>query len=294
MVNGPAFSKIEVRRSSGQKVTIKAPGAESSRYVQTLKVNGKATSKAWLPESFARSGGTLDFTLGTSPNKAFGSAESDAPPSFTEGSKSYVTAVDPGLVPVEPGGSTTATLRVQALSSGGTVEWKAAPPAGGDADAVVRHAGRSGVRPRRPEDHGLGGRRREDRLPLGADRHTRPRRRGPDHQRGPQGNDRVVPEQRISDDDGPGTANFDGGGWSYSSQALAAAGLTPASRCRGTASRSAGRRASPARWTTCRPRARQSNCRTPPRRASSRSWAPPRIPALRQRDRRQNPLPQRR
>jgi putative alpha-1,2-mannosidase len=50
--------------------------------VQSLKVNGKASSKTWLPESFALKGGTLEFNLGETPNKSWGTNKGDQPPSF--------------------------------------------------------------------------------------------------------------------------------------------------------------------------------------------------------------------
>ncbi|MFI7002316.1 GH92 family glycosyl hydrolase [Nocardia sp. NPDC050175] len=82
-VHTPAFSKVEIRRSSGEQFTISAPEVdEAAPYIRTLQVNGENTTKAWLPESFALSGGRLDFTLGTEPGAEFGTAEADAPPSF--------------------------------------------------------------------------------------------------------------------------------------------------------------------------------------------------------------------
>jgi putative alpha-1,2-mannosidase len=45
-------------------------------------LNGKPTTKTWLPESFVEHGGTLDFTLSTTPNKQWGTNPDDAPPSF--------------------------------------------------------------------------------------------------------------------------------------------------------------------------------------------------------------------
>jgi putative alpha-1,2-mannosidase len=40
------------------------------------------TTKTWLPESFVEHGGTLYFTLITTPNKQWGTNPHDAPPSF--------------------------------------------------------------------------------------------------------------------------------------------------------------------------------------------------------------------
>ncbi|GAA2632978.1 GH92 family glycosyl hydrolase [Actinomadura fulvescens] len=229
MVNGPAFSTIEIRRSSGQKVTINAPGvSDTARYVQALKVGGKNTSKAWLPESFARDGGRLDFTMGAAPNTAFGSAESDAPPSFGEGGRSYLTAVSPGLIPLEPGGGATTTLRVQALEGGGTVSWKARPPEGitvtpesgtltvpasGHADQQVTISVAAGAR---LDYHSV-----PFEIPGAGDA-------GVTVNVARKGTIEWYHDNAgISADGAPGTANFDGGGWSYSAQALAAAGLTP-------------------------------------------------------------------
>src|SRR5262249_36094458 len=59
--------------------------SDSAKYVQSLRVNGASTNRAWLPESLVANGGTLDFTLGTTPNTSWGTAAADAPPSFDVG-----------------------------------------------------------------------------------------------------------------------------------------------------------------------------------------------------------------
>ncbi|MGR6963941.1 GH92 family glycosyl hydrolase [Geodermatophilus sp. URMC 61] len=85
-VGSPLFPHIVVKRPSGQTITIDAPGASADTfYVQSLSVNGRATSKPWLPESFVRTGGTLSFTMASTPNTAWGADPADAPPSFREG-----------------------------------------------------------------------------------------------------------------------------------------------------------------------------------------------------------------
>ncbi|WP_280267843.1 GH92 family glycosyl hydrolase [Nocardia wallacei] len=85
-VNQPAFPEIEVTRSSGQTIIVSAPGlCDSLRYIRSLSVDGTVTTRAWLPESFARDGGRLDFRLGPMGDLAYGTAESDAPPSFDAG-----------------------------------------------------------------------------------------------------------------------------------------------------------------------------------------------------------------
>ncbi|MFI9405114.1 GH92 family glycosyl hydrolase [Nocardia sp. NPDC052316] len=82
-VHGPAFPKAEIRRSSGERITISAPEAgDAAPYIRALRVNGADTTKAWIPESFALSGGRLDFTMGAEPDARFGTAAADTPPSF--------------------------------------------------------------------------------------------------------------------------------------------------------------------------------------------------------------------
>ena len=82
-VSAPLFSNVVIRRANGKRITINAAGAATDAgYVQKLLVNGRESSRAWLPESFALNGGTLTFTLGASPVEAWGAEPRDAPPSF--------------------------------------------------------------------------------------------------------------------------------------------------------------------------------------------------------------------
>lgn len=82
VLGSPLFRSIAVRRPHGD-ILITAHGASTDApYVQRLQVNGKASSKTWLPESFVEHGGKLQFELGTAPNKDWGVRPEDAPPSF--------------------------------------------------------------------------------------------------------------------------------------------------------------------------------------------------------------------
>jgi predicted alpha-1,2-mannosidase len=82
VLGSPLFSKIILHRSQGN-ITINAPGAgTNSPYVRSLKVNGQNSTKPWLPETFVEHGGTLDYDLGSSPNKSWGVNSADLPPSF--------------------------------------------------------------------------------------------------------------------------------------------------------------------------------------------------------------------
>ncbi|GAA4633355.1 GH92 family glycosyl hydrolase [Actinoallomurus vinaceus] len=233
VLNSPEFPQITVTRSSGQKITINAPGAsDANKYVQSLNVGGKATSRAWLPESFVASGGRLDYTLGAQPNTTFGSDPKDAPPSFGTGARPFLSAITPGTASVEPGGSVEATLRVQAVGTGDTVSWTAKPPAGitvtpssgtlkvADADQVDQKVTVSVAADQKLDYYSVPVELTASGQSVGTTGVTlNVAKRGTIEW--------YQNNAGISDDGKQGNANFDGGGWSYSAQALAAAGLKP-------------------------------------------------------------------
>ncbi|OLB76443.1 MAG: alpha-mannosidase [Actinobacteria bacterium 13_2_20CM_2_71_6] len=236
VLGSPLFPHIVVTRPGGQTITIDAPGASADTYyVQSLSVNGTASTRPWLPESFVQTGGTLSFALGSTPNTAWGSDPADAPPSFRDGEVPYRTAVDPGHVSIEPGGAAVgAKVTVQTIvGAAGTVSWTANPPAGitvtpssgtidvpasGPASAQFSISVAAGVTP------GF------SHVPVtlhAADGSALP--------------DTAVSltvarvgtllwyynNTGVSDDNAPGGADLDGGGFSYSEQALVAAGARP-------------------------------------------------------------------
>ncbi len=83
VIGSPLFPSITLTLGSGYTVTITANGANSSApYVQSLSVNGTATTQLWLPFSALASGASLNFTLGSSPNTSWGNSPTDTPPSF--------------------------------------------------------------------------------------------------------------------------------------------------------------------------------------------------------------------
>jgi predicted alpha-1,2-mannosidase len=82
-LTSPLFPSITLTRPSGQTIQINAPGASASTYyIQSLSVNGTATQNPWLPASFITSNETLNYTLSTTANTSWGSAASNAPPSY--------------------------------------------------------------------------------------------------------------------------------------------------------------------------------------------------------------------
>lgn len=83
MLASPLFPRMVIHRANGKTITINAPQASlETFYVQSLRVNGQASTRPWLPESFVVSCGTLEYVLGIAPNLLWGNKPEDAPPSF--------------------------------------------------------------------------------------------------------------------------------------------------------------------------------------------------------------------
>nr|WP_318307604.1 GH92 family glycosyl hydrolase [Amycolatopsis sp. MEP2-6] len=226
----PRFSRAVLTTGSGKKVTINAPG--TGDYVGGLKVNGGAASKSWLPEALISSGGTLDYTRSATAT-AWGSAAADAPPSFREQERPSLSFVDPARAVTPAGSTSTASVGVQDLSgtartwtySAGSVDGitltpssgSIAVPAGGKAHAdltVSVPAGLADGARRIPvtfSSPGLASTQAVLTVLVAQ----------------PNSWLATVNNAGISPDSDSGAANFDGGGWSYSADALAAAGATP-------------------------------------------------------------------
>lgn len=83
LLTAPTFSSVTVRRTNGVVIAVHAPDADNgATYVDSLLVNGAASTRPWLPESFVAQGGTLDWTLATQASSTWGTDAADAPPSF--------------------------------------------------------------------------------------------------------------------------------------------------------------------------------------------------------------------
>jgi predicted alpha-1,2-mannosidase len=85
VVGAPLFPMATVNMGNGHALTILGQNAgDAGTYVQSLAVNGQASTSTWVPLSRLASDTTLSYVLGASPNTAWGSAAADAPPSFDD------------------------------------------------------------------------------------------------------------------------------------------------------------------------------------------------------------------
>jgi predicted alpha-1,2-mannosidase len=132
----PLFPFARIQRDDHRDIVVRAPGAAADTpFVQSLTVDGRNTTRSWLPASFVADGGRLDFTLGKAPNTAWGANSRDVPPSWRQGELPYGVTASPTRVVLAPGTSTEVT--VKAFRLGNTtppVRYQIAPPAGITAD----------------------------------------------------------------------------------------------------------------------------------------------------------------
>jgi predicted alpha-1,2-mannosidase len=93
-VHGGLFPSVLIQRPTGN-LTISG-GSASSQYVQALTVNGSSTTHNYLRYSDIASGGTIAYTMGTSPSASWGTGSGDVPPSFGDGATQPVAEPDLG------------------------------------------------------------------------------------------------------------------------------------------------------------------------------------------------------
>ncbi len=79
----PVFSSADITLADGHHLIVKAnrsqPGAG---YISSMTVDGRTSQHPWLPASAVSTGATITETLVAQPDHQWGSAASDAPPSF--------------------------------------------------------------------------------------------------------------------------------------------------------------------------------------------------------------------
>ncbi|HWR99994.1 MAG TPA: glycoside hydrolase family 92 protein, partial [Prolixibacteraceae bacterium] len=81
-IGSPLFEEVKISLENGKTFTIKAPGCSvRNKYVQSARLNGQPLSKPWFTHEELMNGAVLELTMGEYPNKSWGAAPEDAPPS---------------------------------------------------------------------------------------------------------------------------------------------------------------------------------------------------------------------
>ena len=82
LLGSPLFAHAVVHGAGGD-VVIDAPATSSTTlYINALNVDGKPYACPWLSSQLVEHGGQLHFTLSATPDKQWGSADDNVPPSF--------------------------------------------------------------------------------------------------------------------------------------------------------------------------------------------------------------------
>jgi predicted alpha-1,2-mannosidase len=128
-LGSPMFTQAVITLPSGATLTINGNGAaDNAPYVQSATWNGAAWNDAYAPASAITSGGTLSYTLGTSPDTSWASAPSAAPPSYGGNTVAppdprvgaITSGVSAGLCIDDAGSATTDGNPVQIYACNGT------------------------------------------------------------------------------------------------------------------------------------------------------------------------------
>ena len=81
----PYFDKVTLHLENGKTMTITAEdNSADNRYIQAMKLNGMGYGKNYLTHEDLLNVGSIVYTMGSTPNKARGTADSDAPYSFSK------------------------------------------------------------------------------------------------------------------------------------------------------------------------------------------------------------------
>lgn len=117
----PQFDRSTVTLPAGKSIRITAPGASGRnrlKYIRGLNIDGRPTDRTYLSESIVRAGGDIAFSLTTRPDKAWGTNESSAPPSFGVGASAVTVNVPYPMVAIAPGTTGKVELDAQRMIAG--------------------------------------------------------------------------------------------------------------------------------------------------------------------------------
>lgn len=236
VVGSPTFPLAVAHLGNGKTLTITAPkAAPNAPYVQSMSIGQKAWNKPWTTFAALSRGTTVNFDLGRTPNKSWGSAASAAPPSDSTGQQVAFTSISPSSLILQPGKSTRAEVTVTNISNRTLkVRWTATPDSGvaiSPSHGIVTVAANATAKV--PVTITAGG-TSEGRYSIGV---TFALTSGAGLPSSSVGIAVAKPGEvwpyytnaGITDDANTGAATFDGGGWSYSAQALASQGVRPGS-----------------------------------------------------------------
>lgn len=86
ILGSPIFDRVRLRMGNGKVLEIVARNNSARNiYIQSATLDGKPWNKPWFSHADIANGATLVLTMGPEPNKDWGAAPQDAPPSMSKG-----------------------------------------------------------------------------------------------------------------------------------------------------------------------------------------------------------------
>jgi putative alpha-1,2-mannosidase len=83
-IGSPIFTRSSIRMANGKEFTIVANHVSAqNKYIQSAQLNGKRLDTPWFSHAAITEGGSLVLEMGDKPNKTWGSAPAEAPPSMS-------------------------------------------------------------------------------------------------------------------------------------------------------------------------------------------------------------------
>lgn len=84
IIGSPIFDEVTMHLGNGKDFVIVAQkNSERNIYIQSATLNGKPLDKPWFSHSDIANGGKLVFNMGPTPNRNWGAAPADTPPSMS-------------------------------------------------------------------------------------------------------------------------------------------------------------------------------------------------------------------
>lgn len=85
IVGSPLFDKVTIHFDDNKDFVITSKNnSETNRYIESAQLNGKTYTKNFIEHNTLINGGTLNFDMSATPNKARGTEEADMPYSLTD------------------------------------------------------------------------------------------------------------------------------------------------------------------------------------------------------------------
>ena len=80
-IGSPVFEKVTIHLRSGKDFVLVAHHtSRDNKYVESVRLNGKAVDQVWFRHAEIADGGTLELTMGDTPNRSLGTSVGSLPP----------------------------------------------------------------------------------------------------------------------------------------------------------------------------------------------------------------------